>query len=102
MLLITAVVMLQGSGVAGGASFIGIMAEQIVIALLCGVGADPNTHTATPVLYEGTFYRDTAIIRIRAGIAGIISKYSAVLEGVVTPCGTSLVKVLALFILVGR
>ena len=50
MLLVTAVVMLQGSGVAGGASFMGIMAEQVVITLICCVGADPNIYTTTSLL----------------------------------------------------
>ena len=50
ILLIAAVVMLQGSGVPGGASIIGIMAEQIVITVLCSVSADSNLHTTTSLL----------------------------------------------------
>ena len=111
MLLITAVVMLQGSGVASGASIIGIMAEQIVVALLCGVGADPNIHTTTPVLYKSACHKHTATIR--TGIAGISdisviciykSNISAMLEGVVTACCSplSLVTVRTVFILVSR
>ena len=100
ILLITAVVMLQGSGVASGASLVIFTADQIVITVLRNVGADSSLHATTHLLYEGTFYRDTATFW--AGIAGIISKVSAVLEGVVTAGGVPLITVIALFRLVCR
>ena len=104
MLLVTAVVMTPrcrgGDGVAGGASFEGIMAEQRNIAFLCSVAADSSLYTTTSLLYEGTLHRDTATIR--AGIAGIVSYPSAVLVGVVTSGGGPLVTVLTTLILVGR
>ena len=84
MLLITAVVMLQGSVVEGGASLVIITADQFVITLLCGVAADPNIRTTTSLLQLSLYilHRDTA--SIGAGILGIVSYVSAVLEGVVT------------------
>ena len=106
MLLVAAIVMTPhcrgGDGVAVGASFIGIMAGQLVITLLCGVGADSSLHTTTSLFYEGTFYPDTATFR--TGISGILSYPFALSEGVITYSAFSshLVTVIALFILVGR
>ena len=104
MLLITAVVMTPhcrgGDGVPGGASFVIFTAEQIVITLIYGVGADSSLHTATSLLNEGTFHWHTATVR--TGIVGFVSKKSALLEGVVTACRATLITVRTVFILVGR
>ena len=106
ILLKTAVVVTPhswgGNGVADGASIVIFVTEQVLVTLLCCVGADSSLHTTTSVLQEETFQRDT--VTFRAVIRGIISKVSAVLVRVVAACRAllPLVTVLIVFILVGR
>ena len=73
MLLITAVVMLQGSVVEGGASLVIITADQFVITLLCGVTADPSLQTTTSLLQLSLYILHLDTATFRAGIAGIVS-----------------------------
>ena len=104
ILLITAVLMLQGSGVAGGASIVVFITDQVEVTVCCGVGANTSLRTTTSLLQFSLYilYWDTATFR--AGIGGIITKVSTVLVGVITACGAplSLVMVKTVHRFVGR
>ena len=50
VLLETAVMMLQGRGVAGGSSCMMVTADQVVATVSSGVAADSSQHSAAPRL----------------------------------------------------